>query len=144
MSSAANHWATFYLGNEHFALPVEEVQEVLIAQPLTPVPLAPPQVLGLLNLRGTIVPAIDLRTRLGAPPLEGKVEPKLLVLKGHEGPISILVDEIGDVFELDPSAWRPVPQTVEASRGRFLFGIAPRHDGLLLGVKAASLAEEPT
>lgn len=57
-------WATFFLDDEVFAISAEDVREVMMEQPLTPVPLAPDHIMGLLNLRGQIMPAIDLRKRL--------------------------------------------------------------------------------
>lgn len=127
-------WATFHIGGEQFALPVEEVQEVLLKQPLTPVPLAPSEILGLLNLRGAIMPAIDLRRRLGFPDGDEK-EQKLLVLRGAEGPVSVVVDDIGDVFELEGKGWRPVPDTLESNHRSFVFGVFPMEGQVLLGLK---------
>jgi purine-binding chemotaxis protein CheW len=134
-------WATFHLGGEQFALPVEEVQEVLLKQPLTPVPLAPDEILGLLNLRGAIMPAIDLRRRLGFP--EGDTsKQKLLVLRGAEGPISVVVDDIGDVFELDGKGWRQVPDTLETNHRSFVFGVFPMEGLVLLGLKVDTLTAD--
>jgi purine-binding chemotaxis protein CheW len=134
-------WATFHLGGEQFALPVEDVQEVLLQQPLTPVPLAPDEIRGLLNLRGAIMPAIDLRRRLGFPESE-QADQKLLVLKGSEGPVSVVVDDIGDVFELDGTGWRPPPDTLEASHKGFVFGVFPLEGQVLLGLKVDTLCAD--
>jgi purine-binding chemotaxis protein CheW len=139
--TATGQWATFHLGGEQFALPVEEVQEVLVKQPLTPVPLAPPEILGLLNLRGAIMPAIDLRRRLGFPDAAVS-EPKLLVLKGEEGPLSVVVDDIGDVFELEGAGWRSVPDTLEAVHRDFVFGVFPLESQVLLGLRLNLLTSE--
>ena len=100
-------WATFFLAREQFAVPVEDVQEVLLSQPLTPVPLAPAQIVGLLNLRGAVMPAIDLRTRLGFEHRAASEGQKFLVLKTNEGLVTIVVDDIGDVYELEGAGWRP-------------------------------------
>ncbi len=137
----SGQWATFIVGGEQFALPVEDVQEVLLKQPLTPVPLAPDEILGLLNLRGAIMPAIDLRTRLGFEKGAEK-DQKLLVLKGGEGPISVVVDDIGDVFELEGREWRQVPDTLDASHRRFVFGVFPMAGSLLLGLKVSTLCAD--
>lgn len=137
----SGQWATFHLGGEQFALPVEEVQEVLLKQPLTPVPLAPDEILGLLNLRGAIMPAIDLRRRLGFPDGDAR-EQKLLVLRGAEGPVSVVVDDIGDVFELQGAGWRPVPDTLEASHRGFVFGVFPMEGQVLLGLRVSALCAD--
>jgi purine-binding chemotaxis protein CheW len=128
-------WATFFLAQEQFAVPVEEVQEVLLSQPLTPVPLAADTIVGLLNLRGAIMPAIDLRTKLGFERLPPTGTQKFLVLKTTEGLVSIVVDEIGDVFELAGDGWRSVPDTLEATHRKAVFGIYPMDGHMLLGIK---------
>jgi purine-binding chemotaxis protein CheW len=135
-------WATFFLAKEQFAVPVEDVQEVMLSQPLTPVPLAPEMIVGLLNLRGAIMPAIDLRTRLGFERVPPNASQKLLVLKTNEGLVSIVVDEIGDVFELSGEGWRPVPDTLEASHRDAVFGIYPMDGQLLLGLKTQAVCDE--
>jgi purine-binding chemotaxis protein CheW len=131
----SGQWATFFLAKEQFAVPVEDVQEVLLSQPLTPVPLAPAQIVGLLNLRGAIMPAIDLRTRLNFDRVPPSEHQKLLVLKTSEGLVSIVVDEIGDVFELAGEGWRPVPDTLDSGHRDAVFGIFPLDGQMLLGLK---------
>jgi purine-binding chemotaxis protein CheW len=135
-------WATFFLGKEQFAVPVEDVQEVLLSQPLTPVPLAPQQIVGLLNLRGAIMPALDLRVRLGFAPKERSQDEKLLVLKTSEGLISVVVDDIGDVFELTGDGWRPTPDTLEATHRAFVFGLYPMDGQMVLGLKVDTLCAD--
>lgn len=139
----SGQWATFHLGGEQFALPVEDVQEVLLKQPLTPVPLAPEEVLGLLNLRGAIMPAIDLRRRLGFPDAAAAAQ-KLLVLKGSEGPVSVVVDDIGDVFELEGTGWRPVPDTLGSGHRGFVFAVFPMQNQMLLGLRVNALVADGT
>jgi purine-binding chemotaxis protein CheW len=135
-------WATFFLAREQFAVPVEDVQEVLLSQPLTPVPLAPAQIVGLLNLRGAVMPAIDLRTRLGFERLEAGRSQKFLVLKTGEGLVTIVVDDIGDVYELAGEGWRPIPDTLEAAHREAVFGIFPMDGHLLLGVKTQVICDD--
>lgn len=131
----AGQWATFFLAEEQFAVPVAEVQEVLLSQPLTRVPLAAESIVGLLNLRGAIMPAIDLRTRLGFERVPPSGSQKFLVLKTTEGLVSIVVDEIGDVFELSGEGWRPVPDTLGPAHRQAVFGIYPMDGHMLLGIK---------
>jgi purine-binding chemotaxis protein CheW len=138
MTAPTGQWVTFLLDGALLALSVEEVVEVLMRQPLTPVPQAPPQMVGLLNLRGQLMPAIDLRRRLGMPPRDGEA-PHQLVVATPEGPISILVDEIGDVLELPKGDWRPPPETLSREQRRFVHGVCPVRDGLVVGLRAALL-----
>jgi purine-binding chemotaxis protein CheW len=90
---------TFYVGDSYFGIPVDQVQEVVRSQPVTPVPLAPTVIRGLINLRGQILTAIDLRNRLG---LGEPGDPAMLiniVVRTTDSPVSFLVDEIGEVLD---------------------------------------------
>jgi purine-binding chemotaxis protein CheW len=136
---ATGQWVTFLLDGEVCAVAVEEVQEALLWQPLTPVPLAPPQMVGLLNLRGQLMPAIDLRRRLGLPAREAGEGTSQLVLRTAEGPVSVLVDEVGDVLELPAAMWRPAPDTLSRAYRRFVMGVCPVPGGVVIGLRAARL-----
>jgi len=133
-------WATFRLNGETFALRVHDVQEVLMHQPLTPVPLAPVHIIGLLNLRGQIMSAIDLRCRLNFPARADNEDTKVLVVKGREGLTSIVVDDIGDVLELPTAQWRTPPETLAESHRKFVFGICPVESNMVLGLKVDELS----
>ena len=88
-------FCTFFLDGLRFGVDVQKVQEVVPYQEMTRVPLAPPAVRGLLNLRGQIVTGIDLRHRLDLPPRADDRLPVNVVLRGEDSPVSFLVDEIG-------------------------------------------------
>lgn len=143
-TSSSGRWATFFLAKEMLAVRVEDVQEVLMQQPLTPVPLAPNHIVGLLNLRGQIMPAIDLRRRLHFAPRDDGGTPSLLVLKTQDNLISVVVDEIGDVLELPQERWLPSPDTLAASHRHFVFGICPIEKHVVLGLRVEAVAgDEP-
>jgi len=136
-------WATFFLNDQQFAVPVEDVQEVLLSQPLTPVPLAPERIVGLLNLRGAVMPAIDLRVQLGLGRADiSKAENKMLVLDTGDGLVSIVVDDIGDVFELSGEGWRSAPETVNSQHRGAIFAIYPTDGQILLGLKTATVCAD--
>jgi purine-binding chemotaxis protein CheW len=135
-------WATFFVNKEQFAVPVEDVQEVLLSQPLTPVPLAPKEIVGLLNLRGAVMPAIDLRVQLGLGQVVASDEHKMLVINTGEGLISIVVDDIGDVFELMGDGWREAPETLLGNHREAIFGIYPRDGQMILGLKTAAVCAD--
>src|SRR3974390_268885 len=108
----SQQFCTFLLDGNLFGVPVPQVQEVIRFQQITPVLLAPPVVEGLINLRGEIALAIDLRRKLV---LRGRPEsdvPLNVVVRSAQGGISLLVDEIGDVIEVDPSTFEPPPGTL--------------------------------
>jgi purine-binding chemotaxis protein CheW len=137
-------WSTFLLAGEMFAVRVEDVQEVLMDQPLTRVPLAPPYIVGLLNLRGQIISAVDLRRRLQFSARTDDAPRKLLVLKTPDGPISIVVDDIGDVLRLESGLWRAPPDTLAAPHRSFVEAVCPIEGHLVIGLRVEHLGtEEP-
>lgn len=124
---------TFFLDGHHLGINVTQVQEVIRYQQLTPVPLAPPEIRGLINLRGQIVSALDLRLRLGLPERpEGEV-PMNVVVRTAEGSLSLLVDRIGDVLEVDDADFEPPPDTLVGLPRQLIKG-AYKLDGGLLAV----------
>jgi len=137
-----SRWATFSLGSEMFALPVEGVQEVLMGQDLTPVPLAPAHIIGLLNLRGQIIPAIALRRRLRFPEHGDKDHQKILVLKCNDGLISVVVDDIGDVLDLPPERWREPPATLLSQHRKFIEAICPIDGFVVSGLNIEALLRD--
>ncbi|MGE0709870.1 MAG: chemotaxis protein CheW [Planctomycetota bacterium] len=122
---------TFRLAELTLGLPVEDVQEVLRHGGSTRVPLAPPAVEGLLNLRGQIVTAVCLRRLLGLPPRPPAAPAMSVVLRS--GAVTLVVDEVGDVLELAAEAGAPPPETVQGALGRVLRAVY-RLEGHLLGV----------
>lgn len=105
---------TFTVDDLTFGVEVTKVQEVLRAQPMTRVPLASDMIRGLINLRGQIVTAVDLRACLGFSPRAAHEEPMNVVIRGAEGCVSLLVDSIGDVIEVASDAFEPPPSTMRA------------------------------
>lgn len=121
--SDSKQFATFFLDGLYFGIEVLKVQEVIRHQEMTPVPLAPTVVRGLINLRGQIVTAIDLRTRLGLRPRGEDALPMNVVVRTPDGAVSLLVDEIDDVVEVKAEQFEQAPDTVRS-----------RVDGLVTGV----------
>jgi purine-binding chemotaxis protein CheW len=102
---------TFTVSDLTFGVDVGEVQEVIRFQRLTPVPLADHALRGLINLRGHVVPAIDLRRKLHLSDRQDHL-PINIVIRTDDGLVSLLVDEILDVVEVDPDNYEPHPETV--------------------------------
>jgi purine-binding chemotaxis protein CheW len=123
---------TFLLGRSLFGIDVTEVQEVIRHQDMTRVPLAPRGVRGLINLRGQIVTAIDMRTRLGMPDRQGGELPMNVVVRTADGGVSLLVDEIGDVLEVDDAAFEHAPETVASGLRESIRGVYKLPGKLLL------------
>jgi purine-binding chemotaxis protein CheW len=125
---------TFMLDELFLGVHVLQVQEVIRSQQMTPVPLAPPAVIGLINLRGQIVTAIDLRRRFGLPDRADDAPPMNVVVRTDDGAVSLLVDEIGDVIEVSADAFEPTPEMLDASVRDVVSGIYKLADRLLLVV----------
>ena len=133
MNSTTHQYATFHLGGEYLGVDVLKVQEVLRCQSMTPVPQAPGYIAGLINLRGQIVTALDLRKRLGMPDRSPDHSPMNVIIRTSEGPISLLVDDIGDVLEVPSDSLVPTPNNMAGLAAQTVTGIH-KLDGCLLGV----------
>lgn len=123
---------TFLLDGVLFGVDVKAVQEVLRLQEMTPVPLAPDVVSGLINLRGHIVTAIDLRARLELAPRSGGAEAVNVVVRHGDSTVSLLVDDIGDVVTVDPSTFESTPATLDARIKGVVRGVYKLKGELLL------------
>jgi purine-binding chemotaxis protein CheW len=124
--------ATFSLDDLFFGVEVRHVQEVICYQEMTPVPLAPPAIEGLINLRGQIVTAISLRRRLGLPDLDPMRTPMNVVVRREGEVVSLLVDQIGDVLEVDEALFEAPPITVSGAVRDVLRGVYKLNERLLL------------
>jgi purine-binding chemotaxis protein CheW len=125
-------YVTFTLGGGLYGVDVTRVQEALRAHTRTRVPLAPVDVAGLVNLRGQVVLTIDLRPRLGVPPLAADAEPMMVVVQVDGEPVSLLVDEIGDVVEVGPERFEVPPDTLDVGLRRLITGAYKLDSSLLL------------
>lgn len=141
-SDAMAQYCTFSVERLSFAVEVERVQEVLRFSYVTRVPLASPIVGGLMNLRGDIVTAIDMRARLGLVPREAGSVAMSVVLRRTSGAVSLLVDRIGDVIEVASDALLGVPQTIPASVRELTRGIISWERELLLLLDTARAVPE--
>jgi purine-binding chemotaxis protein CheW len=132
---------TFVVGRFLFGIDVLRVQEVLLSQKMTWVPLAPPVIVGLINLRGQIVPAIDMRRRLCLEPRVGDEHPINLVVRTEDAVVSLLVDEIGDVLELNSRTFEATPANVALNVREMIRGVYKLKDQLLFVLDADKTAD---
>ena len=123
--------ATFRLDGDLYGVEVEHVQEVLRSQGITRVPLSPPAVAGLINLRGQVVTAIELRELLGRPPRPEGTDPVVIVVRLHGEAVSLLVDSIADVVDVNSRDFEAPPDTLDGSARDLILG-AYKLDGQLL------------
>ena len=123
---------TFRVGSLWCGVGLEHVQEIAGYLPMTPIPLAPNVVCGLLNLRGQVVTAIDLRTRLDLPTRSDMELSYNLVVKRRAGIVSLVVDEVGDVIETSRNALGIPPPTLSQRVSRFVDAVLETEARLLL------------
>ncbi|MGD0427641.1 MAG: chemotaxis protein CheW [Candidatus Acidiferrales bacterium] len=116
-------FCTFYLENYFFGIELLNVQEVLLQLELTEVPLAPYAVRGLMNLRGQIVIAVDLRRQLGLLERPADKPAMNVIVRTGEDAVSLLVDEIGDVVEVGEDTFEPPPETLRGKVRSAILGV---------------------
>ncbi|MDR3460041.1 MAG: chemotaxis protein CheW [Verrucomicrobiae bacterium] len=125
-------FCTFFVNGLFFGVEVLKVQEVIRYQGMTRVPLAPATIQGLINLRGQIVTAIDLRRRLELPPRDAEQLPMNVVVRSEDGAVSLLVDEIGDVVEIQDDIFEHPPETLKGVARELVQGVYKLKAQLLL------------
>ena len=125
-------YCTFRVDDLYFGVEVCQVQEVIRYQHTTRVPLSPTVVQGLMNLRGQIVTALTLRHRLGLKDSEDDSRPMNVVIRTADGPISLLVDEIGDVVQVDNDCFEAPPETLQGEQRELIRGAFKLDERLLL------------
>ena len=131
---ASRQFATFEVDEQLFGVEVDTVQEVLSYNEYTPVPLAPPAVGGLFNLRGQVIAAVDLRVQLGLArqALQGPV--MNVILRGNGEPVSLLVDRIGEVVDLEDELFEPPPDTLSGPTRELVVGTFKLDGRLMLAL----------
>ncbi|MBC8069830.1 MAG: chemotaxis protein CheW [Deltaproteobacteria bacterium] len=143
--STTRQMCTFVVDDLLLGVDVFDVQEVIRFHHTTRVPDAPTVVRGLMNLRGQIVVALDLRYRLGLPARPDS-EPMNVVVRTPDGPVSLLVDSIGDVVDAPEDQFEPPPATLDAHARSLVTGVCKLDERLLLAldVRAAVDTSAPS
>ena|SRR6266446_2165764 len=126
-----SQFCTFYLDKLLFGVELRGVQEVIRSLEMTKVPLAPAVVNGLINLRGQIVTAVDLRRRLELKPGPPGLPAMNVVVRSGDGAVSLLVDEIGDVVEVEETSFEPPPETLRGPGRSMILGVHKLNDRLM-------------
>ena len=134
-------FSTFLVDRLLFGVEVEQVQEVIRYQEMTRVPLAPPVVKGLINLRGQIVTAIDLRRRLGLRERPDSDLPMNVVIRHNDGAVSFLVDEIGDVIEVEEESFELAPGTVAFQARELIQGVYKLKTAILIVLRTEKVLD---
>ncbi|NEU79962.1 chemotaxis protein CheW [Nostoc sp. UIC 10630] len=138
---------TFFLKGVYFGINVLHVQEVIRPQAITRIPLAPPDICGLINLRGQILTVIDLQRRLEMSEQQTQSNIKLvdesqgfnIIVSFEDEVVSLLVDNVGDVLEFPQNTFQPSPTTLKGKMRWMLAGAYPLPDGFLLVLDAEKI-----
>ncbi len=139
IQSESADFVTLMLGDQLFGIPVLEVRDVLGAQRITRMPLAPRAIAGSLNLRGRIVTVIDVRARLGLPPRPDAMSSYNIVILHKDEFYSLLVDKVGEVMSLSPAGCEPNPPTLDPRWGEVSNGIYRLKGRLLVALDISCL-----
>ena len=126
-------YVTVTINEQLFGLPIARVQDVFVPDRLAHVPLSPPEIAGVLNLRGRIVTAIDMRRRLGLPQHRGELPPIAVGIELKGESYGLLVDAVGEVMKLAKEACEPNPVNLDPRLAEVTAGVY-RLDGQLLVV----------
>ena len=129
-------YLTFTLGDEHFALDVANVREILECTGVTKVPQTPEFMRGVINLRGSVVPVMDMRLKFGMSITEKAVDTCVIVaevsLEGETTVLGALVDSVQEVFELEPEQIEPAPRIGTKLRTEFIRGMGKRDEQFII------------
>ena len=134
-------YVTFYVGDQMFGIPVLRVQDILTPDTIAPIPLAPKEVRGSINLRGRIVTVVDVRVRLGLPNLAGNTENMGVTVEQDHDLYTLLVDKIGDVIGLSRDCYEKNPGTLDPKWREFSNGVFRLEDNLMVVLDIDSLLD---
>ena len=126
-----NQYVVFQLEDELYGVNILQVRGIEKMLPLTRVPNAPPFVKGVCNLRGSVIPVIDLKKKLGLPQKEDPTA-KIIVVNVGKHTVGMTIDEAADVVTLDASEVEPSPSLVAGIDAEYISGVAKVHNRLLI------------
>ncbi|MBI1328260.1 MAG: chemotaxis protein CheW [Alphaproteobacteria bacterium] len=139
--AGGNHkeFVTMRLNGQLFGIPVNYVQDVLRPQKIAAVPLAPPEVAGLINLRGRIVTVIDMRKKLSLPENNDRTGTMMVVIEHRHELYSLIVDSIGEVLKLSPKDFDLTPPNISSAWQAYAAGVYRLEEELMVVIEASSL-----
>ena len=123
---------SFVLAGEEFAVDILAVQEINRMMDLTRVPQSPPEVEGVINLRGKIIPVVDLRKRFGMPAVERTEQTRIVVVEINKRVLGFLVDRVNEVLRIDRGIVEPAPRMACSIESEFIAGVGKLEDRLLI------------
>lgn len=131
LATDGSQFLTFQLGDELYGVDILRVQEIKGYTAVTKIPNTPPHIKGVLNLRGTIVPIVELRTKFGMPTIDYTMFTVIVVVVVREKVMGLVVDAVSDVLNIDKKDIQPAPQFGAKVDVSFLNGIGKSGDKLV-------------
>ena len=144
MAEEINRIVTFFAGESLCGIDILETQEIIKTTQMTPVPLAPDTISGIINLRGSIVTVIDLNRRLGLSEESGFTDPvshRIIIVRIQEESIGLVVNAIGDVIDIAPGDLAPPPGNIQGIQGRCFKSVLRHEQGLISILDVATVLE---
>lgn len=132
MSSEILQLVGFLIGNEEYAVDILKVQEINRIAQITKVPNSPDFVEGVINLRGKVIPILDLRIRMGMGKIEHDSRTRIIVVEVNQKTIGFIVDEVSEVLRIPANVIEPPPQLVTGKKSEFITGVGKLEDRLLI------------
>lgn len=140
-ASESVEFVTVTIAGQLLGIPILSVEDVLGPQKISQIPKADPAVAGVLNLRGRIVTAIDVRRRLGLPPSDSNANLMSVVVEHDREPYSLLIDSVGDVLKVPTSSYERNPATLDPRWAQVSAGIYRLDDELLVALEVGALLD---
>lgn len=135
-------YLTFWTDNQLFAIPIVHVVQIIQMQEITPIPEFPPYAKGVINLRGTVIPTIDLRLRLGKEEIEYTAHTCIIVMSIHDSLAGLIVDRVNEVIPIADEAIAPPPELGAGISSRFLDGVGKTDSSITLLLSVERLVGE--
>src|SRR6201996_4690848 len=139
---AFSQFLTFTLDEQEYGLELFKIQEIRGYAPVTPIPNLPPHVRGVMNLRGTVLPVIDLRMKSRLPAIEYSKFAVIVIAMGGEKMVGLLVDAISDVLQVTQEAMRAAPDFGSAVDTRFIDGVFQTRERLAVALNLEKLLSD--
>ncbi len=132
----------FRLDNEYYAIAITKIQEIILMKPITRIPQVPDFIEGLINLRGSVIPIVNLRKRFGLPPREVDDETRTIVVNIQDKTVGCIVDAVTQVMRINREQIQPPPLSVLAVSHQYIAGLARLDDRLLIILDIERLFDE--
>lgn len=118
------HLVTFFLDREEFGVPITQVREILRVGTITRIPEQPPHIRGVTNVRGRVIPVVEIRSRLGLPPVQVTAQSRILLVDSHARVLGLVVDAVSQVMRVKSQAVIPPPEEVLSVHADYIRGVA--------------------